>query len=146
MEIEPYEDSRLEEIVELSLRAWEPVFRSIEAQMDADAYRELYPDWRATQSAAVESSCSDEDLRVWIATEESRAVGFVAARLHVEKRIGEIYMIAVDPAYQRRGIATALTQQSLDWFRNAGMSVGATLVTHPHGSRTSRRGSSRFRP
>lgn len=121
--IEPYEESRLEAIVELSLRAWEPVFASIEGAMDADVYRELYPDWRSAQRAAVESVCADKDTHVWVATKASKVVGFVALQLHSDNRLGEIYMIAVDPAFQRRGIGGALTHHSLEWLKAAGMSV-----------------------
>lgn len=123
MEIEPYEESKLDEIVQLSLRAWEPVFESIESAMDPEVYHEMHPDWRVTQRAAIESVCADEDMHVWVASEESRVVGFVALKLHAENRMGEIYMIAVDPDFQRRGIATTLTDHSLEWFRDAGMSV-----------------------
>ncbi len=91
--------------------------------MDPDVYRELHPDWRATQRAAVELACTEKEVHVWVASEASEIVGFVALKLHAENRMGEIYMIAVDPAFQRRGIATALTNHSLDWFKDAGMSV-----------------------
>ncbi len=69
MEIEPDDDSRLDAIVPLSLRAWEPVFESIENAMDPDVYREQHPDWRVTQRNAVESVCADEDVHVWVASE-----------------------------------------------------------------------------
>jgi ribosomal protein S18 acetylase RimI-like enzyme len=62
-------------------------------------------------------------MRVWVAVEGEQTAGFVAVRLLAADRIGEIYMIAVDPDFQRRGIATALTQHALDWFRTAGMTV-----------------------
>jgi ribosomal protein S18 acetylase RimI-like enzyme len=123
LEIEPYDDSRLDAIVRLSLRAWAPVFDSIENAMDPDVYREQHPDWRVTQRAAVESVCAEEDLPVWIASEGSKAVGFVALKLHTEDRMGEIYMIAVDPDFQRRGIATALTHHSLAWLKQSGMTT-----------------------
>ena len=125
MRIEPYDDSRLEAIVGLSLRAWEPVFASIENVMDPDVYREQTPDWRVSQQAAVEAACADEDVRVWVAvtSEGSEAVGFVALKLHTEERMGEIYMIAVDPDHQRRGIAAALTEYSLAWLKDAGMTT-----------------------
>ena len=123
MKIEPYEESKLDEIVQLSLRAWEPVFYSIESAMDREVYRELHPDWRVTQRAAVESVCEDNDIQVWVASEESRVVGFVALKLHAENRMGEIYMIAVDPDFQRRGVGTALTNHSLEWFKDAGVSI-----------------------
>jgi ribosomal protein S18 acetylase RimI-like enzyme len=37
--------------------------------------------------------------------------------------MGEIYMIAVDPDYQHRGIGTALVEFALDFMKVAGMSV-----------------------
>jgi len=124
MVIEPYEDSKLDEIVRLSLRAWEPVFESLQAAMLPEVYRAFYRgDWQAAQRAAVESVCADEDVHVWIASGESRTSGFVALKLHPEDQMGEIYMIAVDPDFQRRGIATSLTSHSVEWFRNAGMSI-----------------------
>ena len=123
MEIEPYDDSRLDAIVRLSLRAWEPVFESIENAMDPDFYREQCPDWRVAQRNAVESVCADEDVHVWVASEGSQTVGFVALKLHTEERMGEIYMIAVDPDFQRRGTASALTNHSLAWLKQAGMTT-----------------------
>lgn len=37
--------------------------------------------------------------------------------------MGEIYMIAVDPDFQRRGIAASLTSHAVEWFEDAGMSI-----------------------
>ena len=123
IEVGPYDDSRLDAIVRLSLRAWEPVFESIEKAMGTDIYREQHPDWRASQRSAVESVCADDNVHVLVALEGSQTVGFVALKLHAEERMGEIYMIAVDPYFQRRGIATALTNHSLAWFKQAGMTT-----------------------
>jgi ribosomal protein S18 acetylase RimI-like enzyme len=124
MTIEPYDDSKLEAIVRLSLRAWEPVFASLRDAMLPAVYRAFYrDDWRAAQRRAVEATCADENVHVWVASEQSRTAGFVALKLHPEDQMGEIYMIAIDPDFQRRGIATRLTHYSLDWFRNAGMSI-----------------------
>ena len=67
--------------------------------------------------------CASPDMRVWVAVEAGAVAGFVAVRLHLESSMGEIYMIAVDPDHQRRGIATALTAFALDWMRRSGMSV-----------------------
>ena len=123
MKIQPYDDSKLDAIVRLSLRAWEPVFDSIRKAMDPDVYREQHPDWRVTQKDAVESVCADVETRVWTASEGSQTIGFVAVKLHSDERLGEIYMIAVDPKSQRRGIATALTKHALTWFKQSGMTT-----------------------
>ena len=124
MVIESYDDSKLDAIVRLSLRAWEPVFESLQAAMDPNVYRAFYgDDWRIAQRSAVEAVCADENVHVWVASEESRTAGFVALKLHPGDRMGEVYMIAVDPDFQRRGIATSLTSHSDEWFKNAGMSI-----------------------
>lgn len=61
--------------------------------------------------------------------------------------MGEIYMIAVDPTFQRRGIAGELTRHSLEWFQNAGMSIamvetGGDPGHAPRDAHTRLRGSS----
>ncbi len=123
MQIEPYDPRQLDAIICLSLRAWTPVFDSIQKAMDFDVYREFYPDWRISQQKAVEEVCVATDTKVWIAIDSGSTVGFVAVKLHSESSLGEIYMIAVDPDYQRRGIGIALTEFALDWMKVAGMSV-----------------------
>ena len=124
MTIEAYDDSRRDAIVRLSLRAWEPVFESLRVALGPAVFRAFYRgDWRAAQQRAVESVCSDENVSVWVAVEQSRIAGFAALKLHPEDRMGEVYMIAVDPDFQRRGIATRLMSHSVDWFKQAGMSI-----------------------
>jgi ribosomal protein S18 acetylase RimI-like enzyme len=50
-------------------------------------------------------------------------VGFVAVKVDSESRLGEIYMIAVDPDYPRQGIGSALTEFALEQMKFAGMTV-----------------------
>jgi ribosomal protein S18 acetylase RimI-like enzyme len=124
MQIEPYSDSQLDPIKSLSLRAWDPVFDSLEKAMDIDVYRSFYPDgWRVSQLHHVEYVCTKSDMKVWVAIDSGSTVGFVAVKLDSESSMGEIYMIAVDPDYQRLGIGTALVEFALNWMKAAGMSV-----------------------
>jgi GNAT superfamily N-acetyltransferase len=124
MRIEPYEDNQLDTIKSLSLRAWSPVFDSIQKAMDIEVYHLFYPDgWRVSQLNAVESVCTTADMKVWVAIDSDSTVGFVAVKLHSESSMGEIYMIAVDPDYQRQGIGAALMEFALNWMKAAGMSV-----------------------
>jgi GNAT superfamily N-acetyltransferase len=37
------------------------------------------------------------------------------------ERVGEIYMIAVDPSHQRAGVGSLLTTHALDWMKGEGM-------------------------
>jgi GNAT superfamily N-acetyltransferase len=124
MRIEPYSADQLDAVIRLSLQAWNPVFESIQNVMDLDVYREFYPnDWRVSQQKAVEAGCAAEDTHVWVAMEADLTTGFVAVKLDAETYMGEIYMVAVDPAFQGCGIGSALTQFALDWMKEAGMSI-----------------------
>ncbi|RCJ29294.1 hypothetical protein A6769_35840 [Nostoc punctiforme NIES-2108] len=78
MRIEPYEDSQLYTIKSLSLRAWSPVFDSIQKAMDIEVYHSFYPDgWRVSQLNAVESVCTTADMKVWVAIDSNSTVGLV---------------------------------------------------------------------
>lgn len=124
MQIEPYTPHHLDAVVRLSLRAWTPVFESIQNTMDADVYRAFYPDnWRVSQQKAVEDVCADENTKVWIALDASSTVGFVAVKLDPEFKMGEIYIVAVDPDFQGHGIGSALIEFALAQMKDAGMSI-----------------------
>ncbi len=122
--IKLYTPSHAEAVVQLALRAWAPVFRSLQSTMNADVYQAFYPDtWQASQQAAVEAACAAADTAVWLAIEQGQPVGFIAVKLHPEDRMGEIYMVAVDPDFQGRGIGTALLNFALDGMKTAGMAI-----------------------
>jgi len=110
-------------VVAVALRAWAPVFRSIEHAMDPEIFRHFFPDWRVAQAKAVESACLSEDVRVWVARVESRTVGFVAVKRDAAAGLGEIHMIATDPRHQRSGVATVLMRRALAWMKRSGLSV-----------------------
>lgn len=122
MRIRPLTDVDLGSVVALSLRAWAPVFASIERTLSSELYREFYPDWRQTQRQAVESACAEYKSHTWVADADGDVVGFVALKMHPDA-MGEIYMVAVDPEHQRRGVGRALTDFALAHMREAGLSV-----------------------
>jgi ribosomal protein S18 acetylase RimI-like enzyme len=123
MHIAPYAPHHRDAIVALSLRAWAPVFASLEQEMDPAVWAAFYPNgWHEVQRASVEAACDAKDLTVSVALEGERVLGFVAVRIH-DALMGEIYMIATDPSAQRRGVARALSQHALDFMRSKGNTV-----------------------
>ena len=121
--IRPLEDRDREAVVALSLRAWAPVFASLEDVLaGSGVYSRLYPDgWSTAQRAAVGAALASMYVRV--AEVGGAVVGFVAVVLHDEQSMGEIHMIAVDPPYQRRGVATALIAVATAWMEEQGRTV-----------------------
>lgn len=110
-------------VIALSLRAWEPVFVSVQAALRGSGVYELQcPDgWAVVQEAAVAEVCDSDLIRVWVADVDGAVAGFTAVQLHVDDAMGEIYMLAVDPEHRRRGIAARLTEVALDWMKTQGM-------------------------
>ncbi len=125
MQIRLMHDDDLGSIVGLSLLAWEPVFHSFEQVLGNKIYTQLYPDWRVSQSEVVTKACQDEMIRVWVAEVEGVVAGFVACTFDHTTKQGEVYLLAVHPAYQNREIGTDLNLFALDQMRENGMKLVA---------------------
>jgi GNAT superfamily N-acetyltransferase len=125
--IRPYDESDLEAIVDFSLRAWEPVFESMRRVLGEAMFARLHqPDWRAVQAEAVRSSCTSDERDVFVAVADERPVGFAAVALNAfHERMGVVDIIAVDPDYQKRGVATRLMERSVEHMRTQGMDIAA---------------------
>jgi ribosomal protein S18 acetylase RimI-like enzyme len=137
--IRPFDDRDAETVVDLSLRAWAPVFASLERELGSDVFGRLHPDWREDQRRAVEGVLAAKERRVWVAEADGTAVGFVAVRFHPESGMGEIYMLAVDPDHQGGGVGTALTEFALERLKDAGMKVAMVETGGDPGHAAARR-------
>ena len=138
--IRPFEDRDADAVVDLSLRAWAPVFASLEQVLGSEIFRRLHPDWREDQRRAVEEVCAAKKARVWVAEVDASVVGFVAVEVYdPERSMGEISMLAVDPDYQGGGIGTALTEFALDRLKDAGMKVAMVETGGDPGHAAARR-------
>jgi GNAT superfamily N-acetyltransferase len=123
--IREYQPSDSEAVVALSLRAWAPVFNSMEQVLGHEIFVRLHgEDWRQYQARSVRDVLADNEMRVWVAGADRPVRGFVAAKLlDRERRLGEIVMLAVDPDSQHHGLGTALTEFATGWLRDSGMLV-----------------------
>jgi ribosomal protein S18 acetylase RimI-like enzyme len=124
----------IDAVVEFSVRAWRPVFESFMEVMGPDIFRRIYPHWEAGQADAVRDACRDEKHRTWVAEapgapqapdapegDAARLVGFVVVAVHDTPRRGEVYMVAVDPGYQNRGIGLELVDFAVDRITALGL-------------------------
>jgi ribosomal protein S18 acetylase RimI-like enzyme len=139
--IRPLEDRDTEAVVDLSLRAWAPVFASLERVLGADIFGRMHPDWREDQRRAVEDVLAAKKGQVWVAEiGASTVVGFVSVGIFdAERSVGEISMLAVDPDHQGGGIGTALTEFALDRLKDAGMAVAMVETGGDPGHAAARR-------
>ncbi len=122
-------DYDLEEIVRLSLLAWEPVFDSFRQVMGSVIFTHVFPEWRATQKETVETFCKARENRVILVAEvDGNMAGFLVYDLNHTDKTGEVQLLAVHPHYQNQGIGTALNNLALIKMKDSGMKV-ATVGT-----------------
>jgi GNAT superfamily N-acetyltransferase len=101
------------------------VFDSLRRVLGDAIFDRLHrPDWEAVQADAVRSACTSAERAVFVALADGRPVGFAVVALDVfHQGMGGVDMIAVDPAYQRRGVATQLMGRSAEHMRALGMDI-----------------------
>src|SRR5438445_181860 len=109
-------------VIELSLQAWQPVFRSFQSVLGSQIYAMIWPDWETSQSKAIASICQgDGKTVVWVAELAGTVVGFIAYELDEGSRIGDVTYLAVDPDYQNQGVGMELNRFALSKMRECGM-------------------------
>ena len=122
-QIRAYFDEDLEDIVNLSLLAWEPVFVSFRQILGPKIFPILYPDWRRAQQEGVETTCNNkENASVLVAEVDGVVVGFVAYVMH-EDGSAEVVLLAVHPEYQNSGIGTELNKVALQEMKARGVKL-----------------------
>lgn len=121
VEVVPFEPRHHEEVLALSLRAWEPVFAQMREAVLPFAYDAFYPKgWEVRQSHDIEAFLRDEGRMTWVAMDGPAVAGWIGLRLHPDDGMGEVYILAVDPERQRKGIANTLLAFAMGHFRAAG--------------------------
>jgi ribosomal protein S18 acetylase RimI-like enzyme len=123
VDIRPVDDAEVDRLVDIAVRAWEPVHASMASVLGEPLNRRVYPDWAATQAADVREACANRGGQVFVAADDNVLCGFVSVVIDVARQLGEIDMIAVDPDAQRQGIARELTEHALTVMRDAGCTI-----------------------
>ena len=124
IQIVAFVPDREAELLALSLRAWTPVFEKLEPAVQPCVYRAFYPEgWHVRQIADIQEFLRTEGQNVWVAVEAGSVLGWVGIRMHPADRMGEIYILAVEPDQQRRGVARRLIEHAISQMRRAGMAI-----------------------
>lgn len=139
LRIARFEVEQLDALLDLTVRAWAPVFPLMEAEIPAYVYGAFYPDgWEARQRKDVTAICQDESAEVWVALLDDKLAGYVGLRAHEADSMGEVHILAVDPAFQRRGVGRALLKFSFDWIRQHGLTMALVETGGDRGHAPSR--------
>jgi len=142
--IRPFSPDDMEEVVQLSLLAWTPVYHSFEQVLGAKIYALLFPDWKKTQRVIVEKMCREhEKTVVWVAEARGMITGFIAYTLNSQENgqenTGEVELLAVHPDYQNHGIGTELNHFALEKMKESGMKLAIVATGGDPGHAPARR-------
>ncbi|MEM9899386.1 MAG: GNAT family N-acetyltransferase [Pseudomonadota bacterium] len=122
--IDRFQPDNADALLGLTLRAWSPVFDKMAQEMPPYIFSAFYPDgWKKRQYDDVKAMLTDGLTDVFLAWDGQKLCGYVGLRYHPEDNMGEIVIIAVDPDYQRKGIADRLMDFSFSWMSEKGASM-----------------------
>jgi ribosomal protein S18 acetylase RimI-like enzyme len=110
-----YVKDDLERVLDITVRAWEPVFESFQNLLGKDIFTIVYTDWREEKRQQLTSQCTQEHGEtIRVAVKDGKVVGYAIYYCNPQTAIGEISHNAVDPLYQNQGIATMMYKNCLD--------------------------------
>ena len=122
IKIRPFTDSDINDVIIITLLAFEPIFISFEKILGPRIYPIIYPDWRKSQTDGVENISQNNKISLWVAEVDKNVVGYIAYELYDDKT-GEVQLMAVHPEYQNHGIGTQLNTFALQKMKEGGMKM-----------------------
>ena len=123
-QIHAYEPQHRDVLLDLALRAWAPVFPALKGEVPGFVYECFYPNgWEPRQLSDLAKVLDEEPGNIDVAFKEGKPIGWVCTRLHPEDKMGEVYVLVVDPDNQRQGIGQLLLEHSKQRVRSSGMAM-----------------------
>ena len=124
IEITPFDPRHREAVIDLTVRAWTPVFAKTQLDVPRFVYDAFYPDgWEARQRTEIAELLKTEPQNIWLAVVDQEPAGFIGIRIHPQDQMGEVHIIAVSPAHQRKGVGQRLMQFAERQIRATGMKM-----------------------
>jgi ribosomal protein S18 acetylase RimI-like enzyme len=88
--------------------------------------------WQQRKIADVEGDCARFRKGALVAEEEGHVVGFVTTEVDSRTRVGHIANLAVDPAFQCKGVGTALLRAAVQHLASQGMTHARIETLEPN--------------
>ncbi|MDO5613242.1 MAG: GNAT family N-acetyltransferase [Paracoccus sp. (in: a-proteobacteria)] len=133
VEMRPYAARFQDDVINLALMAWRPVFAQTAAEVPRFVYDAFYPDgWEQRLRQDIAAFLASHGDHVWLA-DAGEVAGFIGLRQHPQDQMGEVYMLAVHPDHQRQGIGRRLMVFAEQHLRDAGFRMVMVETTGDSG-------------
>jgi ribosomal protein S18 acetylase RimI-like enzyme len=120
--IRPFKYNDMNDLITLTLLAFEPIFISFEKILGSHIYEIIYPDWRKRQAEGVGKISQDNKISLWVAEVDEKVVGYIAFEIYADAT-AEVQLLAVHPEYQNHGIGTQLNTFVLQKMKANGIKL-----------------------
>lgn len=129
MHIRGMQKMDLDRIVEITRIAWGnmTLYKLLEDRHGMIGHK----GWSERKVDDVKSFCEKNPSHVIVAIQDNTVVGYATFRIDKEDEMGYVNNNAVDPAFQGRGIGSAMNRWIVDHFRKEGLRV-ARVSTMEH--------------
>jgi predicted N-acetyltransferase YhbS len=127
LQIRPFQKKDLNDVVQLTLLAFEPVFASFRQILGPKIYPLIYPDWQKRHAERVEKLSTNEKISFWVAEMDGEVIGFIAYELK-EDQTGEVQLLAVHPEHQNHGVGTELNAFALQKMKESGIKLAVVAT------------------
>ncbi len=131
-------EADVSECVRFGLESFRPVYASFKQQHGEQVFPRMFPNWEITQAEYIESVCGSTDHETFAYDLDGTVSGFVVLAAD-DQLLGEIELLAVDPAKQGNGVGTALNQFAIDRLTETGMAYAIVATADDPGHAAARR-------
>ncbi|TNJ65020.1 GNAT family N-acetyltransferase [Paenibacillus hemerocallicola] len=129
MRIREWTENDLERVMAITVAAWTPVYNGYLQAMGPDIFHTVHEGWQERKKRSILSSCRNGNgVSVYVVEIGGDVAAFIGYRVDTEQKCGVIWDNAVDPAYQGRGIASAMYRFVLEKMKERGMTVAAVVT------------------
>lgn len=124
VKIIPYHSEFRQQVIDLVVSAWAPVFAKTINDVPKFVYDNFWPQgWQTRQVSEVSFLLDSEPGNFWLAFHGGIFAGFVGIVIHPEDQMGEVSIIAVSPEHQRKSLGKALMNFAEQHIRESGMKM-----------------------
>lgn len=124
----PFEPRYLDDVLDLAVAAWQPIFSSSKKIVGEQLFNLVYPDSDGKKRERItEASNPDDPREIWIAELDGKLAGFITIHMYPDRKVAEIGNNAVTPEFQGHGIGSEMYAFALQHMRDSGMN--AAVVT-----------------
>ena len=126
IEIVPCKEEFIDEVIEITYIAWQPIFDHYRETLGEKMFNDLYGNWKQAKHRRISNGMTSG--RGYVALVDGEIAGFIFYVIDKDKKMAYLEENAVSPKFRGLGIASKMYEFVLNKMREDGM-LYATVTT-----------------